>query len=62
MVYNPLYLIPHADMILTGLFVAIWIWQASPFNVLFHGAEPELVQPEQATSEEGQSELVTGRE
>ena len=53
---------PHADMILTGLFAAIFIWQASLFNVLFHGAEPELVQPEQATSEEGQSELVTGRE
>ena len=49
-------------MILTGLFVVIWIWQASPFNVLFHGAEPELAQPEQATSEEGLSELVTGQE
>ena len=49
-------------MILTGLFAAVLIWQASLFNVLFQGAKPELVQPEQATSEEGQSELVTGRE
>ena len=49
-------------MILTGLFAAIWIWKASLFNVLFQGAEPDLVQPEQATSEEGLSELVTGRE
>ena len=56
------YLLPHADMILTGLFAAVLIWQASLYNVLFHGAEPQPVQPEQATSEEGQSELVTGRE
>ena len=53
---------PRADMILTALFAAIWIWQASPFNVLFYGAQPALAQSEQATSEEGLSELVTGRE
>ena len=54
----------HADMILAGLFLMVFICRASPFNMLFQGTEPRPIQPVQATFEEfqGQSELVTGRE
>ena len=49
-------------MILAGLFAVVFICRTLPFNVLFQGTEPGPIQPEQATFEEGQDELVTGQE
>ena len=46
LVHSTLLHTPHADMILTGLFAVILLRQASLFSVLFHGTEPEFVQPE----------------
>lgn len=53
---------PKPRMIIHLLFAVVFTSHVSLFNILFKETEPRPIQPEQATSKEGQNELVTGKE